>query len=117
MKNLVILLILVFTGTSFGLRGSGNLSNSRRSRAAQKESICRFWCKSPENEIYCCEKVEKPQANSGKPGKCPSIRYNCTRLNKLTIKPFLCSSDMVCHGKEKCCYDRCLKHHICKPVA
>ena len=122
MKQLILLLILGFIGTSFSFEeefespGAWGMPYMWRSGVVHPESPCRYWCKTPEDELYCCETLKDPQLAVGsKPGNCPSMRDGCTRV--VGLMPFVCSSDGACFGEEKCCYDRCLDRHICKPPA
>merc|ERR1712198_393457 len=36
---------------------------------------CRYWCKTPQGQAYCCEGANEPIAlPSVKPGRCPPVR-------------------------------------------
>ncbi|XP_063602508.1 uncharacterized protein LOC134778585 [Penaeus indicus] len=76
-------------------------------------SECRYWCKTPEGQAYCCETVHEPETPVGtKPLDCPQVRPTCPRFNG---PPTTCSNDYKCAGLDKCCFDRCLGEHVCKP--
>ncbi|KAG7170696.1 putative crustin-like antimicrobial peptide 12 [Homarus americanus] len=48
-----------------------------------------------------------------KPGCCPKVRPNCPRLGP----PVPCTHDFDCaNAADKCCFDRCLEQHVCKPA-
>ncbi|XP_063611456.1 uncharacterized protein LOC134785105 [Penaeus indicus] len=75
---------------------------------------CRYWCRTPEGQAYCCEGAQQPQRPVGtKFGRCPPVRPTCpqTRFGP----PQTCSNDYNCAGRDKCCFDRCLGEHVCKP--
>ncbi|XP_076059279.1 uncharacterized protein LOC143035937 [Oratosquilla oratoria] len=75
---------------------------------------CRYWCPTPENQFYCCEGDNKPISRlEVKHGKCPPVRPECPFSTRFG-PPLSCSSDGSCPGIEKCCFDRCLKEHVCK---
>jgi len=80
-------------------------------------SSCRYWCRSPQNQYYCCE-GQNQQIGGGqvgtKQGFCPPVRPSCppTRIHG---PPRQCSNDYACTGVDKCCFDTCLQHHTCKP--
>lgn len=52
----------------------------------------------------------------GRPGCCPAVRPECptTRVGP----PETCSHDHACtrNPTDKCCFDRCLGRHVCKPA-
>lgn len=76
---------------------------------------CRFWCRTPKNQVYCCEDANAPQNPVGvKAGVCPAARPACPPTRSLGPPP-PCSNDGSCVGVDKCCYDTCLKEHTCKP--
>nr|XP_027209442.1 glycine-rich cell wall structural protein 1-like [Penaeus vannamei] len=78
-------------------------------------STCRYWCRTPEGQAYCCENINQPQSAAGvvKPGFCPPVRPVCPLRS--FQPPFTCSNDGACGGIDKCCFDRCLGEHVCKP--
>ncbi|XP_042883940.1 glycine-rich cell wall structural protein 1-like [Penaeus japonicus] len=78
-------------------------------------SACRYWCRTPEGQAYCCENISQPQSAAGvvKPGFCPPVRPVCPLRS--FQPPFTCSNDGACGGIDKCCFDRCLGEHVCKP--
>ncbi|XP_076030885.1 uncharacterized protein LOC143019071 [Oratosquilla oratoria] len=79
-------------------------------------SGCRYWCRTPEGAAYCCENVNQPTnpiaTQIVKPGQCPPVRPLCPRVSG---PPVTCSNDGACGGVDKCCFDRCLGEHVCKP--
>nr|XP_027209462.1 uncharacterized protein LOC113802963 [Penaeus vannamei] len=77
-------------------------------------STCRYWCRTPEGQAYCCENINQPQSTAGvvKPGFCPPVRPVCPLRS--FQPPFTCSNDGACGGIDKCCFDRCLGEHVCK---
>ncbi|XP_063602394.1 chaperone protein DnaJ-like [Penaeus indicus] len=80
---------------------------------ANGPSQCRYWCKTPEGQAYCCETVHEPETPVGtKPLTCPQVRPTCPRFHG---PPTTCSNDYKCAGLDKCCFDRCLGEHVCKP--
>ncbi|XP_042882158.1 glycine-rich cell wall structural protein-like [Penaeus japonicus] len=94
-----------------GAGGFGGLSPA----AAQGPSQCRYWCKTPENQAYCCETNLEPEGPVGtKPLGCPDVRPTCP-VGLRSQRPILCSNDYKCFGADKCCFDRCLEEHVCKP--
>nr|ABW82154.1 crustin-like protein [Penaeus monodon] len=78
---------------------------------------CRRWCETPENAFYCCESRYEPEAPVGtKILDCPKVRDTCPPVRFLAVEqPVPCSSDYKCGGLDKCCFDRCLGQHVCKP--
>ncbi|KAG7170693.1 putative crustin-like antimicrobial peptide 10 [Homarus americanus] len=78
-------------------------------------SGCRYWCRTPKGQAYCCENVNEPQSFAGvvKPGQCPPVRPVCP-LVKSFGPPSSCSNDGACGGVDKCCFDTCLQQHTCK---
>ncbi|XP_064116424.1 PE-PGRS family protein PE_PGRS16-like [Macrobrachium nipponense] len=79
-------------------------------------STCRYWCRTPQGQVYCCENANQPQSFVGivKPGQCPPVRPACPPFRSFG-PPITCSSDGACGGIDKCCYDVCLEEHVCKP--
>nr|XP_027235862.1 uncharacterized protein LOC113827160 [Penaeus vannamei] len=76
---------------------------------------CRYWCKTPQNQAYCCEDGHDPVSQPFvKPGSCPPVRPQCPPVRSGFRPPNQCSNDSRCPGHEKCCYDTCLEHHTCK---
>nr|QOL09958.1 type IIa crustin cruIIa-4 [Penaeus vannamei] len=77
-------------------------------------SQCRYWCRTPEGQAYCCEGAQQPERPVGtKFGLCPPVRPTCP--NTRFGPPQTCSNDYNCAGSDKCCFDRCLGEHVCKP--
>merc|ERR1739844_673633 len=93
----------------------GGINNYTPNNGGRGHGNCRYWCKDPQGRAYCCETGNDAPAPVGvKPGKCPVPRPVCpvhTRFGP----PKTCSNDGTCHGAEKCCFDTCLKEHVCKP--
>ncbi|XP_042219198.1 uncharacterized protein LOC121864219 [Homarus americanus] len=74
-------------------------------------SSCIYWCRTPENSFYCCGQPTTHRPD--KPGCCPKVRPNCPRLGP----PVPCTHDFDCaNAADKCCFDRCLEQHVCKPA-
>ncbi|XP_066968457.1 elastin-like [Macrobrachium rosenbergii] len=78
---------------------------------------CKYWCRTPQQQAYCCD-----QGNNGgrfpgvRPGYCPPVRPACppTRFGG---PPITCAHDNDCASfSDKCCFDTCLEHHVCKPA-
>jgi len=78
-------------------------------------SACRYWCRTPQGQAYCCENVNQPQSAAGvvKPGYCPPVRPVCPPVRNFA-PPASCSNDGACGGVDKCCFDTCLQQHTCK---
>ncbi|KAA0200682.1 hypothetical protein HAZT_HAZT004123 [Hyalella azteca] len=80
--------------------------------AGPVSDTCRYWCKTDLGQAYCCESgLEAPGIVAAKPGYCPPVRPTCPRFRA----PQLCSNDGACKGVDKCCFDKCLGEHVCKP--
>merc|ERR1712168_1439018 len=79
-------------------------------------STCRYWCKNPQGQAYCCENVNQaPSPVVGtKRGTCPYVRPDCPPTRFFGGPPRTCSNDSSCPGIDKCCYDTCLAEHVCK---
>nr|AGU01545.1 antimicrobial peptide type 2 precursor IIc [Pandalus japonicus] len=78
------------------------------------QATCRYWCRTPEGQAYCCEGSQEPAGPVGvKPGVCPPVRPTCPPVRSFG-PPKTCSNDYSCGGINKCCYDRCLEEHVCK---
>ncbi|XP_068230642.1 uncharacterized protein [Palaemon carinicauda] len=93
-----------FGGGGFGGGGFGGASGT-----------CRYWCRTPQGQAYCCENNNRPQGPVGvKPGYCPPVRPVCPPVRNFA-PPQTCSNDYRCGGIDKCCYDTCLQEHVCKP--
>jgi len=77
-------------------------------------SNCRYWCKTPEGQAYCCEGNNQPLINDEfRPGFCPPVRKECpTRI--FAGPPQTCSKHGDCSLTNRCCFDRCLEEHVCK---
>merc|ERR1712142_108248 len=94
--------------------GFGGFNNGFGFAPVAPPSSCRYWCRTPEGQAYCCENVNQPQSAAGvvKPGRCPPVRPVCP--TRSFQPPFTCSNDGACGGFDKCCFDRCLGEHTCK---
>ncbi|XP_045136931.1 acanthoscurrin-2-like [Portunus trituberculatus] len=79
-------------------------------------STCRYWCKTPKGQAYCCEDSNQAPSFAGvvKPGVCPAVRPVCPNTRSFQ-PPATCSNDGGCGGYDKCCFDTCLQEHVCKP--
>ncbi|XP_068219254.1 uncharacterized protein [Palaemon carinicauda] len=78
-------------------------------------ATCRYWCRTPQGQAYCCEGGNEPAGPVGvKPGNCPQVRPQCPPVRS-GFPPNPCSNDYKCGGLDKCCYDVCLEEHVCKP--
>ncbi|XP_063841531.1 acanthoscurrin-1-like [Scylla paramamosain] len=79
-------------------------------------STCRYWCKTPQGQAYCCEDSSQAPSFAGvvKPGVCPPVRPVCPNTRSFQ-PPATCSNDGGCGGYDKCCFDTCLQEHVCKP--
>ncbi|KAK7078793.1 hypothetical protein SK128_013925 [Halocaridina rubra] len=102
-------------GLGGGLGGLGGGLGGIGSNIAPPSS-CRYWCRTPQGQAYCCEGAEQPQSFVGvvKPGFCPPVRPVCPPIRNF-LPPATCSNDGACGGVDKCCFDTCLQEHICKP--
>ncbi|CAL4149818.1 unnamed protein product, partial [Meganyctiphanes norvegica] len=104
-------------GLSIGF-GQSHVGSSSFGNSFGSSGDCRYWCRTPQGQAYCCENSH--QASSGgfgfvKPGQCPPVRPSCPPTGRSFRPPSQCSSDGRCPGSEKCCFDTCLQHHTCKP--
>nr|XP_045581407.1 uncharacterized protein LOC123745142 [Procambarus clarkii] len=78
---------------------------------------CRYWCRTPENTFYCCDSstVRTSTFRPARVGCCPPVRPDCPRTY-YPQAPVTCVHDSSCSNtSDKCCYDRCLEQHVCKP--
>nr|XP_027215341.1 ATP-dependent RNA helicase glh-2-like [Penaeus vannamei] len=67
------------------------------------------------NQFYCCEDSSQTASNIAvHPGSCPEVRPFCPGTRGLP--PKTCSNDGSCGWQDKCCFDNCLKLHVCKPA-
>ncbi|KAA0200681.1 hypothetical protein HAZT_HAZT004121 [Hyalella azteca] len=78
---------------------------------------CRYWCRTPDFKYYCCPTGWPTTSTTTtvspvKPGLCPPVRPVCPRIFG---PPNPCKVDINCPGADKCCYDVCLTHFVCKP--
>lgn len=98
---------LGFGGNNFG--GGGGFGGGSTS--------CRYWCRTPYNQYYCCQNGANNLGNgynNVKPGRCPPVRPVCPPTRAFG-PPRPCSGDSSCGGSDKCCYDTCLGQRVCKP--
>jgi len=77
------------------------------------ESTCKNFCKAPQQywggKYVCCD--ERPGA------VCPPVRASCPRFGPTYQPPTCCFVDSQCERPaDKCCFDQCLKHKVCKPT-
>ncbi|KAG7158891.1 antileukoproteinase-like [Homarus americanus] len=102
----------VFGGSTVGRYPGHHPSSGISGQGAS----CRYWCRTPQNQAYCCESSQEPASVPipSKYGDCPKIRPDCPRFQG---PPNPCSHDGKCTGLDKCCYDTCLGQHVCKPNA
>ncbi|XP_050726115.1 antileukoproteinase-like [Eriocheir sinensis] len=84
---------------------------------AAPPASCSHWCRTPENQVYCCKEGNEPipERIVVKPGRCPPVRPVCPPVRNFGGPPAHCSSDSDCSSYDKCCFDRCLSEHVCKP--
>lgn len=105
--------VIVNTNDNTGAVVNQKVINNKPIAEQTAESAkCRYVCIRPHsNEPYCCDDGSN---NRGKPaihgGQCPDVRILCVR------NPFFtkCGHDGQCAASDKCCYDTCVQHHICK---
>ncbi|XP_037792050.1 acanthoscurrin-2-like, partial [Penaeus monodon] len=107
-------------GFGSGGFGSGNLVSGGSGSGGGgygggSSSSCRYWCRSGNNQFYCCENSSQTASNIAvHPGSCPAVRPLCPGTRGLP--PKTCSNDGSCGWADKCCFDSCLKLHVCKPA-
>nr|QIE09215.1 re-crustin [Rimicaris exoculata] len=109
-----------FPGQGGGFPGQGGGFPGQGGGFPGGSSSCKYWCRTPENQAYCCENGNQAQRPTPRPtirpGICPPVRPQCppTRFGG---PPQTCSSDSSCTNNytDKCCFDRCLEEHVCKP--
>ncbi|XP_071552283.1 uncharacterized protein [Panulirus ornatus] len=76
------------------------------------EEGCRYYCRAPNDEIYCCESDMDPITRpTVKGGVCPASEGSCSYLT--FVIP--CSNDARCPDEDKCCFDSCQERHVCVP--
>jgi len=98
-----------------GLNVGGGLGVGGGYGGAGSSGSCRYWCRTPQGQSYCCESGQDlPSLPSVKPGQCPPVRPQCPPTRAGFRPPTQCSNDSRCPGAEKCCFDTCLQHHTCK---
>nr|ACJ06763.1 crustin Ha1 [Hyas araneus] len=75
---------------------------------------CKYWCKDNNAKLYCCGKAGTtyPSFTREHTGLCPAARSTCTDVR--SARPTFCPHDGACTFSSKCCYDACVKHHVCK---
>ena len=97
-----------------GVGGIGGIGGS--GGAVGGSSTCRYWCKNPQGQAYCCEGNNQPAGPVGtKSGYCPPVRPSCPPTRFFGGPPQTCSNDYSCPGIDKCCHDTCLGEAVCKP--
>ncbi|XP_068230682.1 uncharacterized protein [Palaemon carinicauda] len=101
-------------GGDFGGHGGG-FGGVNPGFGGGASQTCRRWCRTPEGQAYCCESNNEPDTLPFvKPGQCPPVRPQCPPVRNFA-PPQTCSNDSKCGGVDKCCFDRCLEEHVCKP--
>merc|ERR1712183_266783 len=75
------------------------------------QATCKNWCKLPQaiwgGKFACCD--ERPNA------QCPPVRAQCPKFGPGFAPPTCCFVDSQCpRPADKCCFDRCLNHKVCK---
>ncbi|XP_064100947.1 ATP-dependent RNA helicase glh-1-like [Macrobrachium nipponense] len=106
-----------FGGVNPGFGGSfgGGINPGFGGGFGGVSQTCRRWCRTPEGQAYCCETNNEPDTIPFvKPGVCPPVRPQCPPVRSFA-PPQTCSNDSKCGGVDKCCFDRCLEEHVCKP--
>nr|XP_053627774.1 uncharacterized protein LOC128685308 [Cherax quadricarinatus] len=77
---------------------------------------CTYWCTTPQNKFYCCYSAINP-TTTHKPvrsGCCPAVQAQCSRVEVLR-SPLPCINDNSCSNlNHKCCFNGCLKKHVCQ---
>merc|ERR1719228_502502 len=81
------------------------------------QSTCRYWCRNPQGQAYCCENVAQAPAPvvGTKQGRCPPVRPSCPPTRFFGGPPRTCAHDGSYPGLDKCCHDTCLGEAVCKP--
>ncbi|XP_037792257.1 calcium-binding protein P-like [Penaeus monodon] len=80
------------------------------------QGVCNVWCRGPNNKRYCCGR-DATQGQGVRPGSCPVVRVSCPPTSFGVSRPNSCVHDGQClSGADKCCYDVCLGHQVCKPA-
>ncbi|KAF2364014.1 hypothetical protein FHG87_005227 [Trinorchestia longiramus] len=74
------------------------------------DATCQKFCKAPQQywggKYVCCD---------DRPAFCPPVRKECPRFGGKG--PVCCFVDSQCQiPTDKCCYDTCLGHKVCKPA-
>ncbi|KAA0201545.1 antimicrobial peptide [Hyalella azteca] len=109
---------IVNPGVGGGLIGTthtdGALAYNCAATASQGQfgidATCEKWCKTPQQywggKYVCCD---------DRPAFCPPVRSECPKFGGLG--PVCCFVDSQCQiPTDKCCYDTCLGHKVCKPA-
>ncbi|KAK3880309.1 hypothetical protein Pcinc_015196 [Petrolisthes cinctipes] len=66
-----------------------------------------------DGETYCCDRGNLPDIPSEThPGRCPHA-IPCP-ASGTRFQPKACAQDGHCRYHEKCCYNSCVKYHVCK---
>merc|ERR1712002_274288 len=136
MKGIQILFISCLAAAAFGEEAAGESSSSNTRagggssgggaagfnpgiggiRPPPRPASCRYWCRTPQGQAYCCEDgARPPSVVTVKPGRCPPVRPTCPPVRNFGGPPQTCSNDGSCAGYDKCCFDTCLQEHVCKP--
>ncbi|KAK4314667.1 hypothetical protein Pmani_014051 [Petrolisthes manimaculis] len=66
-----------------------------------------------DGESYCCDTGNLPDIpGATNPGRCPHA-IACPSSGT-RFQPKACAQDGHCRYHEKCCYNSCVKYHVCK---
>ncbi|XP_043233018.1 uncharacterized transmembrane protein DDB_G0289901-like [Amphibalanus amphitrite] len=92
--------------------GQKVVNNRPIAQATAESSTCLYTCRRSTGQLYCCDYGK----NRGGPpeihgGQCPPARLICPNGDFFRR----CAHDGQCASSDKCCYDACANHHICKP--
>ncbi|XP_042868304.1 glycine-rich protein 2-like [Penaeus japonicus] len=99
----------------FGSAGFGSGNFGGLSGGYGGSSSCRYWCRTPSNQYYCCGNTgQSSNIVAVHRGRCPQVRPFCPGTRNGAPRP--CSNDGTCSRLDKCCYDICLGQHVCKPA-
>ena len=99
---------------TFGGNFNGGFNSGFGGGIGRPSSGCRYWCRTPQGQAYCCENEnQRPTGVGLKPGQCPPVRPVCPPTRSYG-PPQTCSNDYSCGGIDKCCFDTCLQEHVCK---
>ncbi|CAL4102886.1 unnamed protein product, partial [Meganyctiphanes norvegica] len=86
MISLLSILLLAACALAQNTRGNlaGGFGRNRRGGNlggggfAGFSGSCRYWCRTPQGQAYCCEGGNQPVSRPNvKPGRCPPVRPQC----------------------------------------